>query len=80
MPTASPIEHDILATRDNGRPNDHLVPRYRRKTFVLRTVVEIKAKWRLKLCRRSQSSRLTALVHVGSAGFDALTILLWLET
>ena len=25
MPTASPIEHDILATTDNGRPNDHLV-------------------------------------------------------
>ena len=60
MPTASPIEHDILATTDNGRPNEHLVPRYRPKTIVLRTVVEIKAKWRLKFCRRSQSSRLTA--------------------
>ena len=71
---------DILATTDNGRPNDHLVPRYRPKTIVLRTVVEIKGKWRLKLCRRSQSSRLTALVHVGSAGCDVLTILLWLET
>ena len=59
MPTASPIEHDTLATTDNGRPNDHLVPRYRPKTIVLRTVVEIKAKWRLKLCRRSQSSRLS---------------------
>ena len=80
MPTASPIEHDILAATDHGRPNDHLVPRYRRKTFVLRTVFEIKAKWRLTFCRRSQSSRLTALVHVGSAGCDVLTILLWLET
>ena len=43
MPTASPIEHDILATTDNGRPNDHLVPRYRPKTIVLRTVVKIKS-------------------------------------
>ena len=52
MPTASHIEHDILATKDNGRPNDHLLPRYRRETFVLRTVVEIKAKCKVNLAGR----------------------------
>ena len=80
MPTASPLEHDILAATDNGMPNDHLVPRYHRKNICVTHIVEIKAKWRLKFCHRSQSSRLTALVHVRSVGFDVLTILLWRET
>ena len=71
------LEHDILATSDNGRPNDHLVPRYHPKTVVSRT---INAKWSVTFWRRSQSSRLTALVYVGSVGFDVLNILLWRET